>query len=157
MKVTLGERTEETVRIYFETVHRQGLNRTLPQRARTAEEAVAEYRETLLPGAVSYGRTLWVGGVYVGDVWCYAIDPAGEPGAMVSYCVFAEYQGKGIATEGLSLFLEDVGRRYKCKSYGAFVYLDNMPSVRVLEKCGFRLVEEMEEDGRLSGYFQLER
>ena len=40
MKVELRERTEETVRIYFETVRRQGLDRTLPQRAKTAEEAV---------------------------------------------------------------------------------------------------------------------
>ena len=41
MKVELRERTEETVRIYFETVRRQGLDRTLPQRAKTAEEAVS--------------------------------------------------------------------------------------------------------------------
>lgn len=75
---------------------------------------------------------------------------------MVSYCVFAEYQGKGVAAEGVSLFLKDTDGRYGCKSYGAFVYLDNIPSVRVLEKCGFRLMEEIEE-GRLSGYFQLDR
>ena len=43
MKVELRERTEETVRIYFETVRRQGLDRTLPQRAKTAEEAVEDY------------------------------------------------------------------------------------------------------------------
>ena len=62
MKVELRERTEETVRIYFETVRRQGLDRTLPQRAKTAEEAVEDYRQTLLPGAKSYGRTIWVDG-----------------------------------------------------------------------------------------------
>ncbi len=156
MKVELRERTEETVRIYFETVRRQGLDRTLPQRAKTAEEAVEDYRQMLLPGAKSYGRTIWVDGTYAGDVWCYGIEPAGEPGAMVSYCVFAEYQGKGVAAEGVSLFLKDTDGRYGCKSYGAFVYLDNIPSVRVLEKCGFRLMEEIVE-GRLSGYFQLNR
>ena len=156
MKVELRERTEETVRIYFETVRRQGLDRTLPQRAKTAEEAVEDYRQTLLPGAKSYGRTLWGGGTYAGDVWGYAMDEGGEPQAMVSYCVFEEYQGKGVAAEGVSLFLKDTDGRYGCKSYGAFVYLDNIPSVRVLEKCGFRLMEEIEE-GRLSGYFQLDR
>ena len=156
MKVELRERTEETVRIYFETVRRQGLDRTLPQRAKTAEEAVEDYRQTLLPGAKSYGRTIWVDGTYAGDVLGYGIEPAGEPGAMVSYCIFAEYQGKGVAAEGVSLFLKDTDGRYGCKSYGAFVYLDNIPSVRVLEKCGFRLMEEIEE-GRLSGYFQLDR
>ncbi len=156
MKVELRERTEETVRIYFETVRRQGLDRTLPQRAKTAEEAVEDYRQTLLPGAKSYGRTIWVDGTYAGDVWGYAMDEGGEPQAMVSYCVFEEYQGKGVAAEGVSLFLKDTDGRYGCKSYGAFVYLDNIPSVRVLEKCGFRLMEEIEE-GRLSGYFQLDR
>ena len=156
MKVELRERTEETVRIYFETVRRQGLDRTLPQRAKTAEEAVEDYRQTLLPGAKSYGRTIWGDGTYAGDVWCYGIDEGGEPQAMVSYCVFEEYQGKGVAAEGVSLFLKDTDGRYGCKSYGAFVYLDNIPSVRVLEKCGFRLMEEIEE-GRLSGYFQLDR
>ena len=47
MKVELRERTEETVRIYFETVRRQGLDRTLPQRAKTAEEAVERMIEPL--------------------------------------------------------------------------------------------------------------
>ena len=164
MKVELRERTEETVRIYFETVRRQGLDRTLPQRAKTAEEAVSRgedlgYENLPLANQTSYSLVKGVddqNGTYAGDVWCYAMDEGGEPQAMVSYCVFEEYQGKGVAAEGVSLFLKDTDGRYGCKSYGAFVYLDNIPSVRVLEKCGFRLMEEIEE-GRLSGYFQLDR
>ncbi len=105
MKVELRERTEETVRIYFETVRRQGLDRTLPQQAKTAEEAVEDYRQTLLPGAKSYGRTIWVDGTYAGDVWCYGIEPAGGAGGHGELLHLCRISGQGRCRRGgVSLF-----------------------------------------------------
>lgn len=155
MTITLGTRTEETVRIYFEKTNRELFRKVLPQKAQTVEEAVADYRQTLLPGATSYGRTILADGRYVGDVWCYCIDPEDSPNAMVSYCIIEpELWGKGFAAEGLRLFLEEIGEKFPIHSVGAFTFSENTASIRVLEKNGFSMVEEFEEDGVPSKYFE---
>lgn len=155
MLITLGKRTEETVRVYFEKTNRELFRKVLPQKAKNAEEAVEDYRKTLLPGATSYGRTILADGRYVGDVWCYCIDPEDSPNAMVSYCILEpELWGQGIAAEGLRLFLAEVGEKFPIGSVGAFTFSENTASIRVLEKNGFTMVEEFEEDGVPSNYFE---
>lgn len=157
MDITLGARTAETAAIYFKKTNSEAFRRVLPQKARTVAEAVADFHKTQRPGASSYGRTILADGRYVGDVWCYCIDPAGTPSAMVSYCVFEpDCRGRGAASEALALFLREAGPKFGLKTVGAFTYSDNLPSIRVLEKGGFRLREEFVEDGRASKYFQLE-
>lgn len=153
--VKLEERTEETVRIYFKETNTNEIKHHLPQKTKTADEAVADYRKSLLPGATSYGRTIWFDGVYIGDIWCYCIDLSETPNAMVSYCIFRqEYRSKGIATTALSMFLEEIAEKFHIPCVGAFLYADNFPSRRVLEKNRFVLKEEFTEDGRKSLYFQ---
>jgi len=60
----------------------------------------------------------------------------GEP--EISYWLGKEVWGKGIATEALALFLEQVTTR---PLYGR-VAKDNIASIRVMEKCGFKIVGE---------------
>jgi len=157
MKVELRERTEEHVRIYFEKTRDAQIQAMLPQSARTAEQAVEDYRETLLPGAASFGRTIYADGKYVGDIWCYGIEPKDTPGAMVSYCLFEKsLWGKGIATAALEAFARDVTARFGLKSLGAFAFRANTASGRVLEKNGFVLAERFTEDGVESAYYQKE-
>ena len=155
MEIRLGERTEETVRTYFQKAGTPEIRRVLPQRAKTLEEALDDFRESRKPGAKSYGRTIWAVGRYVGDVWCYCMDPGGTPNAMVSYCVFApDCRNRGVASRALELFLEEVRETFALKTVGAFTFADNPASIRVLEKNGFRLLEEFEEDGTLSRYYE---
>ena len=155
MNITLGTRTAETVRIYFEKSQNPEIRKILPQKAQRVEEALADYEETLLPGATSYGRTILADGRYVGDVWCYCIDPEDEPNCMVSFCLFQpEYRSKGITTAALSQFLKEISLRYSVKTVGAFTYSHNHASLKVLEKAGFSVMEEFEEDGILSKYLQ---
>ena len=154
MSVKLGQRTEETVAVYFERAQSAAIRAVLPQRARTLEEALADYRRTLEPGASSFGRTILADGQYVGDVWCYAMDPSGDPQAMVSYCVFEQaLWGRGAASAALGLFLEEIRERFGLEHTGAFTFADNTGSIRVLEKNGFRLTESFTEGGRASGYY----
>ena len=76
---------------------------------------------------------------------------------MVSYCVFeTALWGQGAATQALRLFLPEIAQRYGLAVIGAFTYADNLPSIRVLEKNGFRLLENFVEDGVLSCYYQLD-
>ncbi len=157
MKIELKDRTERRVRIYFEKTRDPEIQAMLPQAARTVEQAVADYRKTLLPGATSFGRTIWADGLYVGDVWFYCIDPGETPNAMVSYCLFEkELWGRGIMTEALGLFVEEVLCRFPVSSLGAFAYQANGASLRVLEKNGFLFQETFEEAGVTSVYYQWE-
>ena len=155
MVITLGERTAETVRIYFEKANRPEIKKVLPQKAKTVEEALADYEKTRLPGATSFGQTILADGQYVGDIWCYCIDMEDEPNCMVSFCVFElESWSKGIATAALKLFIEAICVKYGVKTIGAFTYANNLASISVLEKNGFSVMEEFEENGVLSKYLQ---
>ena len=155
MVITLGERTAETVRIYFEKANRPEIKNVLPQKAKTVEEALADYEKTRLPGATSFGQTILADGRYVGDVWCYCINMEDEPNCMVSFCVFElESWSKGIATAALKLFIEAIRAKYGVKTIGAFTYANNLASISVLEKNGFSVMEEFEENGVLSKYLQ---
>ena len=155
MVITLGERTAETVRIYFEKANRPEIKKVLPQKAKTMEEALADYEKTRLPGATSFGQTILADGRYVGDVWCYCINMEDEPNCMVSFCVFElESWSKGIATAALKLFIEAIRAKYGVKTIGAFTYANNLASISVLEKNGFSVMEEFEENGVLSKYLQ---
>ena len=155
MVITLGERTAETVRIFFEKANRPEIKKVLPQKAKTVEEALADYEKTRLPGATSFGQTILADGRYVGDVWCYCINMDDEPNCMVSFCIFEmESWSKGIATAALKLFIEAIRTRYGVKSIGAFAYANNLASIRVLEKNGFSVMEAFEEDGVRSEYLQ---
>ena len=154
MRVTLGERTEETAAVYFRETRDPGIQEMLPQRARTLEDFLADFRRSREPGADSFGRTVWLEGRYIGDVWCYAMDPAGDPQAMVSYCVFQQsLWGRGIASRALGLFLSEIRERFGLERVGAFTYTANRGSIRVLEKNGFRLAESFTEDGIESAYY----
>lgn len=155
MKIELGERTAETVALYFVKAQQQIIKDTLPQKAKTVEEALSDYQETLLPDATSYGRTIIVNGAYIGDVWCYCIDKEDTPNAMLSYCIFDDsYWNQGIATAAVSLFLNEIKGKYELHTIGAFTFSENRASIKVLEKNGFSFVEEFYEDRRKSQYFQ---
>lgn len=150
-RITLRERTEQHVRIFFEQTQRPDIQSVLPLRAQTVDEALADFRQTLLPGAASYGRTIYLDDAYVGDIWCYCIAPADDPQAMLSYCVFDRTaQSRGVATQAVALFLSELSSRLGLNRIGAFTYLTNPASVRVLEKNGF-ILAEIPEPG--SGYF----
>lgn len=155
MTITLQDRTADTVVVYFQRARVPAIEKMLPQRAKTLGEALADFQRTQEPGAGSYGRTIYADGHYVGDVWCYGMDPEGDPQAMVSYCVFEQaLWGRGAATEALGLFLEEIRERFGLRRIGAFTYMENTGSIRVLEKNGFQLRESFVEDGVGSGYYQ---
>ena len=74
MIIKLEKRTAASVKTYFEKTNRPEIQQVLPQKAKTVEEALEDYEQTLLPNAKSYGQTVYVDGKYIGDVWCYCID-----------------------------------------------------------------------------------
>ena len=154
MRIDLKDRTADTVVTYFQATRAPEVRKYLPQKAATETEALADFEKTQQPGSTSYGRTIYVDGNYIGDVWCYCIQQD-EPNAMVSYCIFdKEYWFKGIATEALRMFLAEIAEKFSLKSVGAFTYSANKSSIKVLLKNGFTDAESFVEDGIESKYFQ---
>lgn len=155
MKIRLEERKEEHVRIYFEKTKDPQIRRMIPQSCRTVEEALEAWKEQQAGLTGSFGCTVYADDTYVGDVWCYGIQKEEVPHAMVSYCIFEKkYWGKGIATEALKLFLQEIAGRFQAETVGAFTYAGNQGSVRVLEKNGFVQLEKFTEDGVESFYYE---
>ena len=143
------------MRVYFEQTQDEQIERMLPRSVESLEQALANFEATLLPGAASFGRTIYADGRYVGDVWCYCIDCEQSPNAMLSYCIFDKVLwGKGAATEAVGLFLQQAVERVSLRSVGAFTFADNKASIRVLEKNGFAVQESFVEDGRESVYLE---
>ena len=155
MAVKLKDRTESTVRLYYARSRQPEIKTILPQKAESVEEAVSDYQKTLLPDSTSFGRTIYFNDEYIGDIWCYCIDKAETPNAMLSYCIFEKtYWNRGIASEAVALFLKEVLNKYGIRTIGAFTFSVNLASQRVLEKNGFQFVEEFEEDGTMSKYYR---
>ncbi len=151
----LRNRTEDHVRIYYRETQDEEIRGLLPSSARSLEDALTMYRQSLQPNAKSVGKTVYFNGEYVGDIWCYGLGEE-EPDAMLSYCIFRkELWGKGIATQAVSLFLKFVQKQYAVKTVGAFTYCDNIASQKVLTANGFQMMETFTEDGRQSVYYEI--
>lgn len=154
MKIELRERTADTVLTYFRMTRDPEVSKYLPQKAKSKDEALADYQNTLQPGASSYGRTIFADDNYVGDIWCYCIQPD-KPNAMISYCIFDKaYWNQSIATKSLQMFLTEISIKLNINSVGAFTYSANEASIKVLLKNGFEDAETFIEDGIESKYFQ---
>lgn len=58
--------------------------------------------------------------------------------AEIDYIVIPEYQRKGYATEMLELFLQEIFNNWKLERITAYVFLENEPSCKLLERFNFK-------------------
>lgn len=63
-----------------------------------------------------------------------------ENGYEIGYCFLSAYHGKGYARESLTALISFVREQYPAAHFTAGAALANIPSVRLLESVGFRLV-----------------
>jgi len=62
------------------------------------------------------------------------------------YWIGAPYWGQGFASEALGAVCNYALRALDCARIDAVAFSDNLASIRVLEKCGFRHLRDVEED-----------
>jgi RimJ/RimL family protein N-acetyltransferase len=94
-------------------------------------DAFVEHWRKILGDAAVTKRTILLDGRVAGHIASF--ERSGQP--EVAYWIGREYWGKGIATEALVQFLREVAVR----PLYARAAKDNAASIRVLEKCGFRI------------------
>lgn len=130
----LRDVVEEDLPIFFEQQSDPEANYMAAFTAKdpTNREAFTAHWNRIMADATVIIKTIVCDGQVVGSVLSY--EEAGKP--EVSYWIGKEYWGKGFTTRALSAFL---ARANKTRPIYARVAKDNLGSLRVLEKCGFRI------------------
>ncbi len=106
---------------------------TFPARDR---DAFMEHRAKIAADDTNILRTILLDGVVAGDIGSF--DRLGE--REVGYWIGREHWGKGVATAALRAFLDvDTFRPLTAR-----VANHNAASLRVMEKCGFTVVEDVD-------------
>jgi RimJ/RimL family protein N-acetyltransferase len=122
-------------------VHRfQGWERTDPDGVREEIEAMAGRAPGSPGGWVQFSVDERASGNLVGDVGMSPVE--GEPGVVkVGYTMDPDFQGLGYGTEAVSALLAYAFDVLDARLVRAFASAENLPSIRVAEKAGMRVVE----------------
>ena len=131
--VVLRDVTEDDLPVLFEHQLDPDATRMAAFPARDRRAFMAHWTRILDDETVTTRTILFEGNV-AGNVVSFV--QSGE--RQVGYWVGKEYWGKGVATEALSEFLGHVETR----PLYAHVARHNIASIRVLQKCGFRISGE---------------
>ena len=125
-------------------VHRyQGWDRTDPDGVREEIEEMSARAPGDPEGWVQFSVEERATGTLVGDV---GISPAeGEPGVIkLGYTMSPPAQGRGYATEAISALVTYAFETLEADVVRAYASEANVPSIRVAEKAGLRLIERVE-------------
>lgn len=153
MKIELMERQAKHVHIFWKETQTELLRDLFPFTIKSEAEALSLFEATQLEGANSFGQVIYVGGVYIGDVWCYGLH---DDMPMLSIVIFDQtFWGKGIATQAIPLFLKTLVSKFGVRQMGAFTFSTNKASQKALVKSGFVEQYTFHENGVDSVFFQI--
>jgi len=135
IEVSLRDVAETDLPIFFDFQRDSAANymAAFTTRDPTDKEAFAAHWNRILNDDTVLVKTIVFDGHVVGSVATFVDKEFGKP--EVTYWIGKEYWGMGLATYALTRFLRDVTVR---PIYGRAAK-DNVASIRVLEKCGFRM------------------
>jgi RimJ/RimL family protein N-acetyltransferase len=102
---------------------------------------------------IEYKNTLESKLLLVGTIGIKDIDYVNKK-ANIGYWIGKQYQDKGIATECVKLVVNYAFDALKLKEISAYVFPDNNPSIRVLEKHGFVKTGKVNEYHPLSNTYR---
>jgi RimJ/RimL family protein N-acetyltransferase len=74
----------------------------------------------------------------------------------LGYAMFKNYWGKGYATESVKGGLDFVFRQLKLPSVIAITQIENTSSQKVLLKCGFTQLENIDDKGKIVNFFSIQ-
>ena len=139
--VTLRDVTEDDLPVFFDFERDPVANEMAAFPARDREAFVEHWTTNILDNDAGRKRTVLLDGEVVGNMLSW--EQSGD--TLVGYWIGRDYWGRGVASRALALFLAEVDER----PLHAYVAAHNAGSIRVLEKCGFRIVraQTIEESG----------
>lgn len=126
-----------------EVNRQQGWDRTDPDGVRADIEEMRDRRPGEPGGWVQFSVEERHGGRLVGDVGISPVD--GESGVLkLGYTISPAAQGRGYATEAIGALVAYAFGTLGADIVRAYASADNLPSIRVAEKVGMRLIERFE-------------
>jgi RimJ/RimL family protein N-acetyltransferase len=134
--IRLRHVTADDLPIFFEQQWDPDANRMAAFPARDKAAFMAHWTKLLADPTLPV-RTILFGGHVAGNVVSWERDGK----RLVGYWIGRAYWGKGIATQALAQFLGVV----EARPLFAHVGKRNLASIRVLEKCGFKICVEATE------------
>jgi RimJ/RimL family protein N-acetyltransferase len=136
-QIVLREAWEPDLPVFFEHQLDPEATRMAAFPSRPRDAFFAHWRKIMADPNVVL-RTVLVDGRVAGNVVSFRKGDAQE----VGYWLGREFWGRGIATRALTLFLAEA----RARPLHAHVAKRNVASIRVLEKCRFRVVGETVEE-----------
>ena len=116
------------------TIYQNQIDEESNALARTKPHSAEKFKtiwEKVISDPAIESRVIIEEGQVVGVINCFKVNGQDS----IGYWIGRPHWGRGVATRGLSLMLEEVKRR----PLYASATRSNAASVRVLERCGFRL------------------
>lgn len=77
-------------------------------------------------------------GVVIGSIW---LENRPDSCKEIEYGIAKRYQNNGYVTEAIKRVLEYSFTELALSSVVAYIYIDNLKSIKVIQKCGFTYVE----------------
>ena len=128
---------EDDLPIFFEHQREPEANEMAAFPARDRDTFTTHWRTKILGNPDNRSKTIVVDGKVVGNILSWPQDGK----RFVGYWIGRAHWGKGIASAALAEF---VASHETVRPTQAFVAAQNLGSIRVLEKCGFRRVASPE-------------
>jgi RimJ/RimL family protein N-acetyltransferase len=125
--------TEDDLSILFEHQREPEANRMAAFPARDRDGFMMHWRTKILASPSAKKMAILIDGEVAGNIVSWEQDD----NRLVGYWIGSSYWGRGVATAALGAFVAD---HEKTRPVHAFVAAQNVGSIRVLEKCGFRRV-----------------
>jgi len=143
--ISLRDVTDADLPILFEYQRDLEANRMAAFTARDPEDRIGfmAHWATILNDDRLDKQAVVFDGQVVGSMVSFEMEGHRE----VGYWIGREFWGKGIATQALALFLDQV----KVRPLYGYCAKDNIGSIRVLEKCGFAICGETKEFSNARG------
>lgn len=158
LNIALKTRAAEHVTVFWDKIQDEEIKMLFPISIESLDKALILFEESLKKDASSYGKVIYYDGKYIGDIWCYGINEDDEKMAMLSIVIFEKnLWGKGIATDAIKVFIQEVFDKFDIEKIGAFTYSNNYGSIGSLEKAGFVEIERFVENGIESIYLEIQQ
>jgi RimJ/RimL family protein N-acetyltransferase len=136
MIITLRNVETSDISIFFEQQLDQEASRmaAFVRKDRQDRDVFDAHWKRIMNSTGTINRTIVLGEEIAGHVSCFPLEGEFE----VTYWLGKKHWGKGVATEALKKLLEEVTHR----PIFARAAKDNIGSIRVLQKCDFKIIGE---------------
>ncbi|PMC37481.1 GNAT family N-acetyltransferase [Bacillus sp. UMB0899] len=147
--------------------------RYLPDWKTTREQRLEWVRDYEMPGNAAFleavsdnvfpegyfrlGIVLKENNKFIG--WC-CIGPKLElpkPNTEIFYAITKDYEGRGFVTKASMALIDYILKETKIETLNALAEIDNVGSNKVIQKCGFKFVEQININDKIHNHYKMQK